>query len=81
MEPLNDNELRDLLCQWEAPAAPAYLEHRIFDRPRKQPWYSRLLTGSIRVPIPVLVLLLVMLSALAYLLPRMARRCPRPRAR
>ena len=47
MEPLNDNELRDLLRQWEAPAAPQHLERRIFGEPRKKPWYRWLLTGSI----------------------------------
>jgi fatty acid desaturase len=70
MEPLNDNELRDLLRQWEAPAAPQHLERRIFGEPRKQPWYRWLLTGSIRVPVPVFALLLVVWSALTYVLPR-----------
>ena len=69
MEPLNDNELGDLLRQWEAPAAPPHRERRIFGEPRKQPWHRWLLTGSIRVPVPVFVLLLV-LSALTYVLPR-----------
>jgi hypothetical protein len=71
MEPLNDNELRDLLRQWEAPAAPPHLERRIFGEPQKQPWYRWMLTGSIRVPVPVFaVLLLLVVSALAYFLPR-----------
>ena len=75
MEPLNDNELLDLLRQWEAPAAPPHLERRIFGEPRKQPWHHWLLTGSIRIPVPVFVLLLLVLSALSYVLPR-GRRAP-----
>lgn len=75
MEPLNDNELRDLLRQWEAPEAPPHLERRIFAEPPKQPWYRWLLTGSIRIPVPALVLLLLVLSALTYILPR-GRRPP-----
>ncbi|MEX2264305.1 MAG: hypothetical protein WD696_20290 [Bryobacteraceae bacterium] len=74
MEPLNDNELRDLLRQWDAPAAPAHLERQIFGEPRKQRW-RWLLTGSIRVPVPVFALLLLVLSALMYVLPR-SRRAP-----
>ncbi len=68
MEPLNDSELHDLLRQWDAPAAPPHLERRIFGGPRKRPWYSWLLTGSVRVPVPALVLLLVILGALTYVL-------------
>ncbi len=75
MEPLNDNELHDLLHQWKAAAAPPHLERRIFGELRKQPWYRWLLTGSIRLPVPVFVLLLLVLSTLSYVLPR-ARRAP-----
>lgn len=76
MEPLNDNELRDLLRLWEAPAAPPHLERRIFGGLRKPPWYLWLLTGWIRVPVPALVLLLAMLSALTYFLPRNRQALP-----
>ncbi len=69
MEPLNDNELRNLLHQWEAPLAPPHLERRIFGETPKRPWYRWLVTGSIRVPVPVFALLLV-LSALTYVLSR-----------
>ena len=47
MEPLNDDELNDLLRQWQAPSAPARLDARVLGRWR---W---LLTGTIRVPLPV----------------------------
>jgi hypothetical protein len=69
MEPLNDDEMRDLLRQWEVPPAPPHLEARIFGRPR-EPWFRWLLTGSVRVPVPALLLLVAVLSALTYLLPR-----------
>lgn len=78
MEPLNDNELRDLLRQWEAPAAPPHLERRIFGEPGKQPWHRWLLTGSIRIPVPVFVLLLAVLSALTYLAPHKRQVAPAP---
>ena len=76
MEPLNDNELRDLLRQWKAPPAPPHLERRIFGEPRKRPWYRSLLTGSIRVPVPALVLLLVVLSVLVSVAVRNRRALP-----
>jgi hypothetical protein len=70
MEPLNDNELRNLLRQWEAPAAPPYLEDRIFGVSAKQPWYRWLLTGTIRLPVPAFVLLLLGLPVFMYLMDR-----------
>ena len=51
MEPLNDNELNDLLGQWKAPAAPRSLEARVL--PRRRSWWQWLFTGTIRVPVPV----------------------------
>jgi hypothetical protein len=68
MEPLNDNELRQLLQTWKAPAKPAGM------RPpplRAQPWYKAIWTTSVRVPVPVLVLAMALL--LVYLaVPRQA---------
>jgi len=78
VQPLNDDELRDLLRQWEAPAAPPHLESRIFAGPRRQPWYEWLLTGSIRVPVPALVALLAILSAVVAVLPRRSQPLPAP---
>ncbi len=66
MEPLNDDELNALLRRWEAPAAPPALERRIFGRPEPRGWWRWLVAGSVRVPVPVFVTLLVMLSALSY---------------
>lgn len=53
MEPLNDRELNDLLREWEAQAAPASLAEKFFPRAAPLPWWRWLLTGSIRVPVPV----------------------------
>ena len=70
MEPLSDSQLRDLLRQWEAPEAPAHLERRIFEKPPQRAWHRWLLAGSIRVPVPALVLLLLVVTALVYVVPR-----------
>jgi hypothetical protein len=80
MEPLNDQELHDLLRQWEAPAAPQHLERRIFGEPKRQPWYLWLFTGSIRIPVPALALLLLFAALVTYLLPR-GRLMPAPAPR
>jgi len=52
MEPLNDRELDELLKQWPAPLAPETLAKRI-GRRQRGPWWRWLLTGSIRVPVPL----------------------------
>jgi hypothetical protein len=51
MEPLDEKELSPLLRQWEAPQAPHSLQWRVLPRP-VSPW-RWLLTGSIRIPVPV----------------------------
>jgi hypothetical protein len=53
MEPLDDNELNQLLRKWEAPTAPPTLRQRIF--PQQKSWLSWLLTGSIRIPVPAAI--------------------------
>jgi hypothetical protein len=69
MEPLDnreldDKELNDLLRQWEAPGAPASLAARVL--PRSAPWWQWLATGSIRVPVPVGLALVMLLAAFLY---------------
>ncbi len=55
---MNDHELDDLLRRWEAPAAPEHLEARIFGaRPSAWHW---LLRGSVRIPVPVMLALLLL---------------------
>ena len=51
MDPLDENELNQLLRQWEAPAAPSSLKRRVF--PARTSWWSWLLKGNVRVPVPV----------------------------
>jgi hypothetical protein len=63
MEPLNDKELNDLLRQWRAPQAPASLAGKVLP---KRSWRSWLLTGSIRIPVPVA--LVAAMAALVWVL-------------
>jgi hypothetical protein len=51
MEPLDDKDLSELLREWEAPRAPRGLWRRV--NARRGSWWRWLLTGSIRVPVPV----------------------------
>jgi hypothetical protein len=63
MEPLNENELSELLRRWEAPVAPQSLEHRVL--PRKASW-RWLFTGTIRIPVPVGIAAVVLLALWLY---------------
>jgi hypothetical protein len=51
MEPLDENELNQLLRRWEAPAAPPALKQRVF--PQSTSLWSWLLKGNVRIPVPV----------------------------
>ena len=66
MEPTDDPKLSELLREWQAPGAPPSLDARVLCK--RERWWSFLLTGSIRVPVPVGVaiaaILLVMAAAL-----------------
>ena len=53
MEPLNENELNQLLRKWEAPSAPPGLRQRIL--PPRKSRLSWLLKGSIRIPVPAAI--------------------------
>jgi len=63
MEPLDENELNQLLRQWEAPAAPPALTHRVFPHAERKrdsaqhkestSLWSWLLKGTVRIPVPV----------------------------
>jgi len=65
MEPLNDNELKQLLRRWEAPAAPATLQSPA--GPSRQSVWKWLLAGRIHVPVPVgLALLIATAAVLIY---------------
>ncbi|HXY41075.1 MAG TPA: hypothetical protein VEQ10_15490 [Vicinamibacteria bacterium] len=68
-----DPELERLLARWSAPVVPEGLDQRVLAAYRRQtrqaePWWSRLFTASVRVPLPVavgLVILLLVTAALA----------------
>lgn len=53
MEPLNDNELNQLLRRWEAPDAPQSLQ--VPPAPKPSFWHW-LWSGRIQIPVPVGVL-------------------------
>jgi uncharacterized membrane protein YhhN len=61
MQPLNDDELNNLLGKWEAPPAPPSLDVTVALAVRRRTWARWLLTGSIRVPVPIFVALLVVI--------------------
>jgi hypothetical protein len=63
MEPTDDPKLSELLREWRLPGAPPSLDARVLG-PRIR-WWSYLLTGSIRVPAPVGVVIAVMLLVMA----------------
>lgn len=64
MEPLDENELSQLLRRWEAPSAPLTLRGRLF--PRRTPWWRWLLTGTIRIPVPVGVAVVFLMGLWIY---------------
>jgi hypothetical protein len=57
MEPLSDGELDELLTTWRAPSAPESLNQRV-RHTRRTTWWRWLLTGSIRVPVPLTLAIL-----------------------
>jgi hypothetical protein len=68
-----DEQLHRLLARWSAPIVPDGLDERVVEAFRKQtgtgaPWWERLFTASVRVPVPValgVVVLLLVTAALA----------------
>jgi hypothetical protein len=62
MDPVDDPKLSELLKEWQVPGAPRSLDARVLRRDR---WWSFLLTGSIRVPVPVGLLIAAMLLVMA----------------
>src|SRR5262249_33667195 len=63
MEPLDDNELNQLLLQWEAPGAPPTLKPHVLPRTS---WWSWLLKGTLRVPVPVALAAALLLVLWVY---------------
>src|SRR5438105_4906435 len=64
MEPLDDRELDRILQQWQAPLAPPSLHARVLPQPAH--WWRWLTTGTIRVPVPLGIALLLAVAALLY---------------
>ena len=62
MEPNDDPKLSSLLREWETGDAPASLD-RVLDG-RRWNWWRFLATGSIRVPVPIIVALAAALVVL-----------------
>jgi hypothetical protein len=70
---LRDPELQRLLARWSAPAVPEGLDERVLAAYRREvrtaePWWSRLFTATVRIPLPVavgLLMLFVVTAALA----------------
>jgi hypothetical protein len=67
MEPLNEKELNQLLQQWQAPDAPPSLAAKVL--PQRSSWWRWMLMGTIRVPVPLGVALLVALVVFLYFRP------------
>jgi hypothetical protein len=62
MEPLDDRELSQVLREWKAPATPPHL--RAPRQPSRRPsWWRWLMTGTIRIPVPVGLALVALLAA------------------
>jgi hypothetical protein len=60
MEPLNENELDELLRKWEAPGAPPSLKRHVF--PVRASWWAWLFRGTIRVPVPLVLAAAVLIA-------------------
>jgi hypothetical protein len=67
MNEMNDQELHDLLKNWEAPATPPSLKGKVLEQYRKQQkWdWRRPFSGSLRVPVPIACLTAVLIGGLA----------------
>ena len=62
---MNDDELRSLLREWEAPKAPVSLRRRVFPGSPRFDW-RWLLTGELRIPVPAALAAGFLLLLAAY---------------
>ena len=78
MQSLNDDELNRLLETWKAPAAPASLRRKVLSAAaadQRGSWWKWLVRGTVRVPVPILIGLVLLVAILAgYRIPRDVRR-------
>jgi len=75
MEPTDDPKLSKLLREWQVSGAPASLDARVLGA--RKGWWRFLLTGSIRIPVPVGVAIAAILLMMATALVRQ-RAAPPP---
>jgi len=61
---MDDRELDRMLQQWQAPGAPASLSAKVL--PPREPWWRWMLTGTIRIPVPVGIALLLAAAVFLY---------------
>ena len=64
MEPLDDDELNQLLRQWVAPSAPEAAISVSAAKASRWQWFWK---GSLRVPVPVALAAVIVLACLAML--------------
>ena|ERR1035441_1915335 len=74
MEHDDGRKFRELLHEWQVPGVPKSLDERVLGL--RRPWWTSLLTGSIRIPVPVGLALVEILLAMAGALFR--ERTPAP---
>lgn len=65
MEPMDDRELSQLLRRWKAPETPSSLSRRVL--PPKTSGWRWLLTGSIRIPVPLGMAAVLVLAVWVFL--------------
>jgi hypothetical protein len=68
MEPRNDEKLSEVLKEWEVAGAPRSLDRRVLAL--RGSWWRFLLTGSIRLPVPVGLALVAIVLAMGLALLR-----------
>ena len=64
-EELRDDELNAALQRWHVPPMPPHVRREVFPEPTL-PWWKRAWSVSIRVPAPLAVALLLLLSGAAW---------------
>ncbi len=82
MEHGDDRELRELLRVWSVPDAPPSLDRKVLaGHSGREAWWRFLLTGSIRIPVPVgLAFAAVLLVLLGGLVRQRTAPAPAPAA-
>ena len=65
MEPLDDDDLKQLVPAWKAPDAPEPLHRQVFGAQRRS-WWTWLFTGAIRIPVPACAAIVLLLGWLAF---------------